>query len=285
MRTFLLSVAFLVVARVGAADLVYSITGMDRVTVRSNVIFKKLEGSDLRADFYLPPGQSNSAVPAVIFVLGDASPEQLRNAKDWSFFRSYGRLAAASGFAGVTFNHRSSENSRKLADVRSDIRDAVSFVRDEGKKLGIDPDRVCLWYFSGAGPHLAVAMGTNAAFVRCIVAYYPVLAPPFGHANFEEFSALAQMRKHAPKVPPLLLVKAGRDAPGLNYLIDEFRKGAEGLKVPVEYLEHPTGPHAFDIRDDSEVSREIIKKTMTFIRRHCAEAGSQAASNRSNGAN
>jgi dienelactone hydrolase len=280
MRAFLSSMVILAVASADAADLVYSVDGMERVTVRSNVPFKSVEGSDLKADFYLPLGQSNSTVPAVIFVLGDASPEQLRNAKDWTFFQSYGRLAAASGFAGVTFNHRSSENLRKLADVQSDIRDAVSFVRGEGKKFGIDPKRLCLWYFSGAGPHLGIGMGTNASFARCIVAYYPILAPTPGHANFEEFSALAQMRRHAPNVPPLLLVKAGRDAPGLNRLIDEFRTEAERLGLPLEYLEHPTGPHAFDIRDDSEVSRGIIRKTMMFIQRHCAEAGSQAPSKR-----
>jgi dienelactone hydrolase len=280
MRALLPIMVFLAVARAGAADLVYSIDGMEKVTVRSNVLFKRVEGLDLRADFYLPLRQTNSPVPAVIFVLGDASPEQLRNAKDWTVFRSYGRLVAASGFVGVTFNHRSSENHRKLADVQSDIRDAVSFVRDEGKNFGIDPKRFCLWYFSGAGPLLGIGMGANASSVRCIVAYYPILAPAPGHGRFEEFSALAQMRRHAPNVPPLLLAKAGRDEPELNGLIDEFRKEAERLKLPLEYLEHPTGPHAFDILDDSEVSRGIIKKTITFIQRHCVGVGSQVPSER-----
>lgn len=262
----------LLVASARGGDLVYSIPGMEKVTVRSNVVFKRLQNSSLRADFYLPHGKSNAPAPAVVFVLGDASPEQLRNAKDWPFLQSYGRLAAAAGFVGVTFNHRSCENFRKLADVRSDIDDALLFVRTKGNEFGIDTNRICLWYFSGSGPHLATGSGTNAAFVRCIVAYYPILAPPPGHASFEEFSALAQIRKHAPKIPPLLLAKAGRDAPGLNYLIEEFRKEADRLKLPIEYLEHPSGPHAFDILDDSDVSRAIIRKTIEFIQRHCARS-------------
>jgi dienelactone hydrolase len=279
MRAFSLIIITLAIAKASAADLVYSVEGMETVTTRSNVFFKSVNDWDLRADFYLPLAQSNSPMPAVIFVLGDASPEQLRNAKDWTFLQSYGRLVAASGFAGVTFNHRSSENFRRLAEVRSDIQDAVAFVRKEGKAFGIDPKRLCLWYFSGSGMHLGVGMGTNALVTRCIVAYYPLLAPP-DRENLEAFSALAEMQRDAPAVPPSLLVKAGRDAPGLNRLIDEFRKEAERLDLPLEYLEHPTGPHAFDIRDDSEVSREIIKKTIAFIRRHCAEAGSQAPTER-----
>ena len=248
-------------------DLVYRVPHMEKVIVRSNLVHKSTANATLKADLYLPQTvSSNAALPAILFVLGDAEPEQLRNAKDWKFFQSYGRLAAASGYIGVTFNHRSSENFQKLSDVRSDIEDLVRYVRGHARDLNVDRDRLCLWFFSGSGPHLRLAMGENTNFVRCLVAYYPLLAAPPGTKDQIEYSSVEQLTRNAPRVPPILIVKARGDGPVLNSLIDEFRKAASAARVPLVYLEHPTGGHAFDILNDDDTSRKIIRQTLEFIR-------------------
>jgi hypothetical protein len=36
----------------------------------------------------------------------------------------------------------------------------------------------------------------------------------------------------------------------------------------VTVLDHPTGQHGFDTRDDDERSREIIRDTLAFFVRH-----------------
>lgn len=258
-----------------ARDLVYRVPGMDRVLISSNLTYKKIDGIDLKADLYLPmTSRSNAPLPVIIYVLGDASAQTLRDAKDWRFLQSYGRLAAASGFAGITFNHRSSENFTRLPDVRRDITDLIEFVRTNATTLLVDKDRLCLWFFSGSGPHLGVTMGPNAPHVRCVVAYYPLLVPDglVGEEVRREFSSSQQLKRFAPAVPPMLLVKAGRDAASLNGLLNEFRTVAEEAKVPVEYLEHTQGQHAFDIFDDDDRSREILRRTMDFLRHHCRRA-------------
>jgi dipeptidyl aminopeptidase/acylaminoacyl peptidase len=45
-------------------------------------------------------------LPAIVFVPGGPIPRDMLPPREWGFFISYGELAAASGFAGVTFNHR-----------------------------------------------------------------------------------------------------------------------------------------------------------------------------------
>lgn len=253
-------------------DLVYRVPGMEQVIVRSNLIYNAPGAPALRADVYLPKGvASNATLPGIIFIMGDASPEILQNAKDWKIFQSYGRLAAASGYVGVTFNHRSHETFTKLSDVRSDIEALLRYVRANASVLSMDKDRLCLWFLSGSGPHLSVGMGTNASFVKCLVAYYPVLAVPTNRVNAveaAEFSSITQLRLLAPRVPPLLLAKAGRDAPSLNRVIDAFRAQANASASPLEFLEHPKGRHAFDLLDDDETSRAILRRTMSFIERH-----------------
>ena len=143
-------------------DLVYKVPGMEQTTVRSNIAFKTVGDSQLHADFYLPTNLPGGAkLPVILFVLGDAPPNVLKNAKDWRFMQSYGRLAAASQMCGVTFNHRSSENFTKLPDVRSDILDALRFVQLNSLSLPIDTNRFCLWFFSGSGPHLGVGSAAS----------------------------------------------------------------------------------------------------------------------------
>ena len=66
----------------------------------------------------------------------------------------------------------------------------------------------------------------------------------------------------------MLLAKAGRDAPFPNRLIDLLRAQAKASNLSLEYLEHPRGRHAFDILDDDDTSREILRRTMNFIERH-----------------
>ncbi len=254
-------------------DLVYYDPEMERAIVRSNLVYKSADEISLEADLYLPPNTlSDSRLPAILLVLGEADPETLRHAKDWTFMQSYGRLATTRGFAGITFNHRSSEGFTKLREVRSDIDDLIRYVRANAESLRVDKNRICLWFFSGSGPHLEAGMGTNASYVRCIAAYYPLLSP-FSRAAIpdelrREFSAIEQLKRHAAHVPPLLLAKAGRDEPSLNERIDRFREQAAASHVPLEFLEHPTGEHAFDIRNNDDTSREILRRTMSFIEHH-----------------
>jgi hypothetical protein len=42
---------------------------------------------------------------------------------------------------------------------------------------------------------------------------------------------------------------------------------AEGLKrgLPLTLVNHPTGPHAFDLMDDSDMSRHVVAQAIEFL--------------------
>src|SRR5262249_46499938 len=87
---------------------VYTIPGMEQVSVQKNITYKTVEGTQLQMDVYFPPDlQRDAQRSAVIFVHGDAPPVFLKAAKDWGVYVSYGQLIAASGLTAITFNHRS----------------------------------------------------------------------------------------------------------------------------------------------------------------------------------
>ncbi|MGP0074234.1 MAG: hypothetical protein ACLPWF_20160 [Bryobacteraceae bacterium] len=52
----------------------------------------------------------------------------------------------------------------------------------------------------------------------------------------------------------------------MNEGIDRFISHALAANLPITLVNHPTGPHAFDILDDSETSREIIRQILEFLR-------------------
>lgn len=75
------------------------------------------------------------------------------------------------------------------------------------------------------------------------------------------------------------VVRAGRDDfAGLNATIDAFVAHALALNRPVSLVNHDSAPHAFDIADDSDVSREIIRQIIAFLRFHLrADEGGEVA--------
>jgi dienelactone hydrolase len=64
---------------------------------------------------------------------------------------------------------------------------------------------------------------------------------------------------------PVLLVRAGRDSPGLNRGLDALAAQALRENAPVEVLSLPSAVHGFDIRDDSEFTRAAIARTLDFL--------------------
>ena len=137
-------------------EVALQIPGMHLAKVRRDVVYTP----GLKLDVYRPR-TATTRLPAVLFAHGrtcEASP------KEWGQYVGWGQLAAASGLAGVTFNHR---------DDPADVAAAIRYVRANGPKLGIDGSRICVVGFSaGVHPALLTALQESAGRLRCAVAYY-----------------------------------------------------------------------------------------------------------------
>lgn len=218
--------------------------GMHLAKVRRNLVYAPGRGLDVYR-----PRAADIALPAVLFVHGssrDASP------KDGGLFVGWGQLAAASGVAGVTFNHNG---------VQEDIEGAIRYVRRNGGRLGIDGDRLCLASFSaGVTPAMLVALKSTAGELRCAVGYYGFL-----DAYYAQASPRAQLTATS---LPILIAKAGIDAQGLNSSIDRFVARARKVGAPVELVVHERGRHVFDAAENDPRARAIVRRTLAFFRVH-----------------
>jgi acetyl esterase/lipase len=255
--------------------IVYSVPEMTRVKVAKNQIYKRASSEELKMDVYSLPGKQRR--PAVVFIHGGRIPRNLLTTpKDWGAYVSLGQLVAASGFVGVTFNHRFYA-WESLTDSQSDVMDLIAYVRDNAESLGVEKDRIILWALSAGGIFLSQPLQQSPPYIRSIIAYYSELdlqnqrkAAPASVTDetLREFSPVHHLGNKEKNVPPIFIARAGLDDKELNDGIDRFVQLALSRNLTVEVVNHATGHHAFDIEDNNERSREIIKRTIEFIKAH-----------------
>lgn len=258
--------------------IVYSVPGMARVKAVKNLVYKRVPGEELKMDVYAPLATPRRARrPAVIFVHGGRIPRNLLTTpKEWGAYISFGQLVAASGFVGVTFNHRF-YTWDSLPDSQSDLMDLITHIRDNADSLGIDKDRIVVWVVSAGGIFLSQLLRDNPAYIGSLVAYYPQLdlqdqrkAAPASVTDetLRDHSPVYHLEKSGKNVPPIFIARAGLDDAALNSGIDRFVQLALAKNLTIELFNHATGQHGFDIEDNNDRSREIIMRTIEFIKAH-----------------
>ncbi len=249
---------------------VFEVPGMDAVNVRRDLEYKTGDGQPLHMDVYAP-SKARGPRPAVVLVHGGPVPRI--GAKNMGVFVSYGELLAASGLVAVAFDHRFLAPAR-LADAAEDVADLVEHVRTNAGSLGVDPERLALWAFSGGGPFLAAPLRDRPAWLRAVVAYYAVLdlqqpAPGVDSGVSSDlrrtFSAICGLGDVARDAPPILVARAGLHHEWLNAGIDRFVQAALSTGATLDLLNHPDGRHGFDILDDDARSKQIIRRTLEFL--------------------
>jgi acetyl esterase/lipase len=258
--------------------IVYSVPLMNRVRIQKNLTYKRVAGAELKMDVYSPVSpRRRGRRPAIIFIHGGRIPPNLLTTpKEWGAYVSFGQLVAASGLVGVTFNHRFYA-WESLGDSQSDLMDLIAYIREHAGALGIDRDRIVLWAVSAGGIFLSQPLRDRPPYIKCLVGYYAELdlqserqsAPPsVSDETLREFSPVYHLSKGGQGVPPIFIARAGLDDSSLNAGLDRFVQVALSGNVTLDLANHATGHHGFDVEDDNDRSREIIKRTIEFIKLH-----------------
>ena len=116
-------------------------------------VYKTIGGAKLNLYIFEPEGhKASDKTPAIVFFFGGGwntgSPVQ---------FLNQSKYLAARGMVAITADYRvASRYPVKVADCVRDANSAIRWVRQNAKRLGIDPDRIAAGGGS-AGGHLAAA--------------------------------------------------------------------------------------------------------------------------------
>ncbi|WP_233512337.1 alpha/beta hydrolase family protein [Micromonospora deserti] len=193
-------------------------------------------------DLYIP--KSGGPFPAVIFQCGGPLPEDAdwNDPRDWQVYRSYGSLLAANGIVAATVKLPLYEGAHYPRAAKG-LAQAVDFVRADER---VDGDRVGLWFWCAGGPLSSNWLRSSPPWLRVLAFTYPLLGSPEGVSlpdGFEPAEALAE----AEHLPPLLLGRAGLEAPGVARTVETFVAAAEKHQAPLQIIDVATGFHGYDI--------------------------------------
>jgi len=259
--------------------ILYEVENMENVTSYKNISYKSVNDENLSMDIYMPREvRSNVKYPAVILVHGDGPAEILKDIKDSGQYVSLGQLIAASGLIAITFNHRSSFKLTRMADVGTDIEDAINYVKENADKYNINENNLGLWAISAGVPYgISVALKTRQPSIKCLVSYYGYLdlqhrkeevSDDITYEELKEFSPISYLNKDKNEIPPLFIARAGLDHPIINESIDKFIYELLKLNIDFNLFNHSEGQHCFDLENDNKRTCEIIKQTIEFLKEH-----------------
>lgn len=233
-----------------------------------------------RIDLYAPdesdesdecdePGEASERPrPAVVFVHGGPLPADLRpTPRDWPSFTGYGRYAASLGVFGVTLDHRlhGFDDYERAAE---DITEAVELVRADPR---VDPERIALWFFSGAGLLLAHWLAEPPSWLRCAAATYPILAPlpSWGtvDSRFLPADAVTGAVTGAGRLP-VVLTRVGLENAEIAATVEDFLAAAKECGADVEVIDVPDAHHGFETIDHTDQPRRAVAHAMRSVLAH-----------------
>jgi acetyl esterase/lipase len=177
-------------------------------------------------------------------------------------------LLAATGVTAITYTTGTNPGG--------DARTVLDYVRHHAAALGIDCERVGAVAFSGNVPNaLSLLIAPGAIPIRAAALLWGFMLDIDGSTGVAAAATrwgfvnptLGKTIDDVPAATPLFIGRAGRDDnPGLNQAIDAFVSAALRRNLPLTVVNHPSGPHAFDIIEDSAASRAVIRQVLDFLR-------------------
>jgi dienelactone hydrolase len=214
---------------------------MSKVTIREKIVFKKVNDTSLTMDIYYPPGFNKKRnLPLVVFNNGAGVMEM----PQWRVYRDWAKLIAAHGMIALNYQVR---RGNSLIDGEA----LMDYLVQHGREYNIDPEKIGMWTCSAnARTGLWLAHKSRPENIKAVVVYY-------GGPD-----SLGRLRQDL----PTLVVRAGLDAQYLNMRIENFVDQSFKQDTRLEVINYVNGIHAFDIYNNTEETKEIIKRTIAFLK-------------------
>lgn len=193
-------------------------------------------------DIYRPAARGR--FPAVIFF--NVAPTTQRGAP---LYTGWARTVASQGIVGIVPDLRPDS-------AAPDFEKLLAHLVQRAADYGIDGAAIAVYAGSGnASTALPLLEDPRQRTVKAAVIYY-------GRADITEFR----------RDLPVLLVRAGLDRPQFNARVAALAALAISANAPLTLLNHSTGHHAFEILDPGPETRDVIDRTIQFVRKSLAPA-------------
>lgn len=261
MKSINLLLAFLCSSHLAAQSfgVVYQEPGTEKIIAQRHV-YSTVGDTALHFDLYLPSDlKPDDKVPLVVFVNGVGAMDM----PEWQVYKDWARLVANRHMAAVTFETRPepfnpAQPNRK---AKADTEALLEFLRQNAARLQFDAARIGVFCCSAnVKTAMPVVLQPDRDYIRALVIYY-------GSTN-----GAIPLRQDL----PILMARAGQDNVFQNEDMARFFDQALRLDAPAEFVNYPAGLHAFDILNDTEESRGIIRRTLDFFAENLQKPASKS---------
>lgn len=220
----------------------YSYSGAESLTIKKDIPYCHQNAIAQTFDVYYPKDFHPFQHKTVLFVNGGGPIKQ--DYKSYSCFTSWGELVAVENIIGITFNWRSGK--------QEDIIAMIDYLFAHEKELGINTHEICVFSLCRS---VNYTLGCVLKYpeIKKMIMYYGKISTNTKLANCANrnfFIALGALDKKYP-----------------SSCNDWFIKNAKPNQYTVELCIHPHGVHGFDYANDDEHTRDIINKTLEFIKK------------------
>lgn len=250
MKSFNLLLAFLISSQLFAQSfgVVYREPGTEKIIAQRHV-YSTVGDTSLHFDLYMPSSlKPDEKVPLVVFVNGVGAMDM----PEWQVYKDWARLVANHNMAAVTFEARPEpfNPAQPNKKAKADTEALLDFLRQNAARLRFDATRIGIFCCSAnVKTAMPVVLQPERDYIRALVIFY-------GSTN-----GAMPLRQDL----PILMARAGQDNVFQNEDMARFFDQALRLDAPAEFLNYPAGLHAFDILNDTEESRSIIRRTLDFF--------------------
>lgn len=223
-----------------APRFLYPAPAADTFTLAQDVQYGAPAETPLKMDVLRPKGTASA--PALIFFNRAVGADRRH-----PFYLGWAQTAAAKGLVAILPDLR---NGSEAADFML----LVPYLVQHAAEFGIDLNAIAVYAGSGnVWTALPAVQDPKMAAIKAAVLYY-------GSAQVNQFRLDL----------PVLYVRAGLDRPEVNQAITALASRAVADNAPMTLVNHPTGYHAFEMRNDDEATRAIIDQTIAFVKQSTA---------------
>lgn len=222
-------------------SIAYSYNGADFLTIKKNISYCHQNAVAQTFDVYYPKDFQPFRHKTVLFVNGGGPIKQ--DYKSYPCFTSWGELVAVHNVVGITFNWRSGK--------QEDIIAMIDHLFVHAQELGINTNEICVFSLCRS-VNYTIECVLRYPEIKKMILYYGKISTHTklaDCANMKFFIALGELDKKYP-----------------SSCNDWFLESANSYKYSVEFCVHPKGVHGFDYANDDEYTKEIIEKTIKFIK-------------------
>ena len=222
---------------------------MDNVLLASELVYFE----NLTVDIYYPPNYNFEAKLPIVILSHGFQEGPAEADKDIVSHMDWAKLIAASGMIAISAQ-------AGLSPLHNSYH-VLEFLTANADKLGVDLTRIGYWACSGQGDPVFQTLKNQKLPYRDAVKAAVFLYLDFTSADPSTW----------PQTLSLFVVKAGSDQYISGSKMDKFVSRAISNNIPTEYMELADAPHGFDVFVDTQASKDIIQKSLEFLKNKLLE--------------